>query len=83
MADRLPGDQATQFDVAHRALEFRTEFDALLKRHGARMLLGWHGKHAKLQVRFPEASDDIALTLIEVRRDGRVRYRLDEEEAQP
>lgn len=79
MTDRLPGDLATRIDVAHRALEFRTELDALLKRHGARVLLGWHGKHAKLQVRFPEACGELALTLIEVRRDGRVRYRLDEE----
>lgn len=81
MADALPGDQATRIDVAHRALELRGELDVLLKRHGARLLLGWEGKRAKLQVMFPEASGEIALTIIETRKGGRVRYVLDEEEA--
>jgi len=77
----LPGDKATQLDVAYRALDFRTELDALLKKHGVRMLLGWEGKWAKLQLMFPEASTEIVLTIIETKKGGRVRYRLDEEES--
>ncbi|HEY4530122.1 MAG TPA: hypothetical protein VIG97_07315 [Luteimonas sp.] len=76
----MPGDAATKFDVAHRALEFRTELDALLQRHGARMLLGWDGKWAKVQVTFPEASGGIGLTIMETRKGGRVRYVQDIEE---
>ncbi len=72
----------TEFDVAHRALEFRADLDALLKKHSARFLVQWHGKTVKLQVRFPEASNDLALTIVEVRKGGRVRYRTDACEAQ-
>lgn len=80
-AKKLPGDKATQLDVAHRALDLRTDMDALLKKHGARMMLGWEGKWAKLQLMFPEASGEIVLTIIETKKGGRVRYRLDEEES--
>lgn len=70
----------TEFDVAHRALEFRADLDELLKRHNARLLVQWQGKAVKLQVRFPEASNDLALTIVEVRKGGRVRYRTDEDD---
>lgn len=76
----LPGDPATQFDVAHRALSLRTELDEMLERHGARLLLGWDGKWAKVQIMFPEASSDIVMTIIETKKGGRARYTLDAED---
>ncbi len=77
----VPGDAATKFDVAHRALEFRAELDELLQRHGARMLLGWDGKWAKVQITFPEATGGLGLTIMETKKGGRVRYVQDIEEA--
>ena len=73
-------DYATRVDVGHRALELRADLDAVLKKHGARLLLGWEGKRAKIQLMFPDASTELALTIIETAKGKRVRYVLEEEE---
>jgi hypothetical protein len=67
-------------DLAFRALELRAELDALLAKHGAKLSLGWEGKYAYLQALFPEAGSNEALTLIKVRRDGRMTYLTTQEE---
>lgn len=74
-------DYPTKVDVAFRASVFRDELDALLTRHNARLLLGWNGKWAKLQVMFPEASQETVVTIAETKKGGVVRYVTQEEEA--
>lgn len=79
--ERLPFNAETM-DAAFRAGEFRNELDALLTKHGARMVLGWHGAHAKLQVQF-EAVHGLAVTIVDVRRGGSARYLTQVEEEKP
>ena len=50
-------------------------------KHNARLLVGWHGKWAKVQVMFPEASTKTVVTIIETAKGKRSRYVLREEAA--
>lgn len=73
-------DYATRVDVAFHAAAFRDELDELLKRHNAQLLLGWNGKWAKLQVMFPQASQETVITIAETKKGGLIRYVMQEEE---
>lgn len=68
-------------DVAFAAACFRDELDALLQKHQARLLVGWSGKWAKVQVMFPEASTKTVVTIMETTKGKRSRYVLQEEPA--
>ncbi len=61
-------------DVAFNAACFRDELDALLEKYKARLLLGWEGKWAKVQVMFPEASTETVVTIVETAKGKRMRY---------
>jgi hypothetical protein len=66
-----PRDPET-FDLAFRAHAFRTELDALLDKHGMRLVLAHQGKWAHVQVQWPGASQ--AVSIMRTTRDGKVRY---------
>lgn len=70
-------------DVAFAAACFRDELDALLEKHNAKMLLGWDGKWAKVQVMFPEASQTTVVTIVETAKGKKMRYVLQKEEHVP
>lgn len=76
----MPKLKADEFDIAYRAVQFRTELDALLTKHGAKLLLGWEGKWAKVQVQFEEPASDRAVTIIETAKGKRTRYTQEIEE---
>lgn len=66
---------ATEMELAFAAGEFRKELDALLKKHGAKMQIGWEGKWAYFQVVFPRITNSLAATMIKTRKgDGACRY---------
>ena len=78
---RDPNLTPERVDVAFAAACFRDELDALLTKHNARLLIGWHGKWAKVQVMFPEASTKTVVTIMETAKGKRSRYVLQEEAA--
>lgn len=74
---------APRAELAFRAAELRHDLDELLRKHNAKMQIGWDGKWAKFQFVFPDLSTTEALTVMECRKDGRARYMTEaEEEAQ-
>lgn len=76
---RRPKLTAERFDLAFRGAVFRDELDALLKRHNARLTIGWDGKWVKLQVQFPEVATDEAMTILEATKGRAMRYVMQEE----
>lgn len=73
-----PNDPRTM-ELAFKTAELRKDLDAVLTKHGGRLQLGWQGKWAYLQVVFDKA-DTLALTLLKVRRDGKISYVFEAEE---
>lgn len=73
-------DYPTRIDLAFQASCLRDELDELLKRYDARLLLGWDGKWAKVQVMFPATSRETVVTIMETKRGGTAHYVLQEEE---
>lgn len=71
---KTPRIDPDQFDIAYRAVQLRTELDALLTKHGAKLLLGWEGKWAKVQFQFIEPASSLAVTIIETAKGKRTRY---------
>lgn len=66
-------------DAAFRAAEFRAELDALLTKHGMRLVLAHEGKWAHLQGQWPDIPD-CAVSFMRVTRGGRIRYLLESED---
>jgi hypothetical protein len=66
--------------LAIKAADFRKDLHEVITRHGGRLVLGWKGKSAKLQVQFPQDHEHKAVTILEVSRDGRVKYDVKVEE---
>lgn len=79
----FPGEHipltADSMDAAFRAAVLRQDLDKLLAQHGAQLVLGWHGAHAKLQIQF-SGVHGLAVTICSVRRGGRIRYMTEVEE---
>lgn len=61
------------FDAAFRAAAFRGELDALLKKHGMRLVLAHEGKWAHLQGQWPGIAS-CAVSFMRCTRGGRIRY---------
>jgi len=66
-------DSAETFDAAYRAALFRVELDALLSKHGMRLVLAHEGKWAHLQGQWPDVAG-CAVSFMRATRGGRVRY---------
>jgi hypothetical protein len=71
---KLPVDYPTRIALGFKAGEFRKDLDELLKRHGAKMQMGWAGKRCYFQVVFPATTEAAAVTLMTVTKDRKVRY---------
>lgn len=72
-----PRDPLT-IELAFKAHEFRSELDALLKKHGAKLALAHCGKWAHLQLQW-EAMPQ-AVGIMRTTRGGKVRYLTEAEE---
>lgn len=72
-------EQAGRILLGIRAEEFRQELEALQAKHGLRIQMGWHGKHAYLQA-VPIEGGDEAVTVAKVTKGGRMRWRFDDEQ---
>ena len=73
-AHKPPDSAAPEtFDAAFRAAAFRVELDALLTKHGMRLVLAHEGKWSHLQGQWPDLST-CAVSLMRATRGGRVRY---------
>lgn len=77
---RTPKLTAERAELAFAAAALRKDLDEVLKKHGAKMVIGWQGKWAQLQFQFPALSTDTALTVVECTKGGKMRYILEEEE---
>ena len=69
-----------RLELAYRAAALRKDLDDVLKKHGAKLVLGWQGKWAQLQFHFPALSTTEALTVVECTKGGKMRYIREEEE---
>lgn len=79
-AHKPPSIQSpTTMDAAFRAAAFRAELDALLTKHGMRLVLAHEGKWAHLQGQWP-GIPDCAVSFMRVTRGGRIRYLLEAED---
>ena len=66
-------------ELAFKATELRADLDAVFHKHGGRLVLGWEGKWAYLQVVF-DKSDALAVTLLKVPRGGKLKLLTEVEE---
>ena len=71
---------ADRFELACAAAALRADLDEVLKKHNAKLILGWEGKWVSVQVQFPLLSTDEALTIMQTRKGGRARYMTEADE---
>lgn len=74
---RLTAERA---ELAFAAAELRADLDAVLKKHNAKLQIGWEGKWAKLQFVFPALSTTEALSVVQCSKGGKMRYLTEAEE---
>lgn len=68
-----PASAPETFDAAFRAAAFRVELDALLTKHGMRLVLAHEGKWAHLQGQWPDLPQ-CAVSFMRCTRGGKIRY---------
>lgn len=73
-----PNDPRTM-ELAFKAAEMRADLDGVFRKHGGRLVLGWEGKWAYMQVVFDRA-DSLAVTLLKVPRGGKLKLLTEVEE---
>lgn len=73
-----PTDPYTM-ELAFKAAAMRADLDDVFRKHGGRLVLGWEGKWAYMQVVFDHA-DSLAVTLLKVPRGGKLKLLTEVEE---
>jgi len=73
-----PADPRTM-ELAFKATEMRQDLDEVFRKHGGRLVLGWEGKWAYVQVVF-DKYDALAVTLLKVQRGGKLKLLTEVEE---